>query len=101
MTEREAFQEIDFRRMFGPDRQMGGGDRRRAAHPRAGRARPFTARPPGRPGPVVLALPEDMLTDVRRGAPMPGPTSRPGRRPGRQNMARLRELLAAAQAAAS
>jgi len=60
-VEREAFQEIDFRRMFGPMAKWV------AQVDRADRipeyvARAFTTACAGRPGPVVLALPEDMLT---------------------------------------
>ncbi|MDP9261383.1 MAG: thiamine pyrophosphate-binding protein [Actinomycetota bacterium] len=58
--EREAFQEIDYRRMFGPMAKWV------AQIDRADRipeyiARAFTTACAGRPGPVVLALPEDML----------------------------------------
>lgn len=60
MVEREAFQEIDYRRMFG---QM---TKWVAQIDRADRipeyvARAFQVATSGRPGPVVLALPEDML----------------------------------------
>ena len=60
-VEREAFQEIDYRRMFG---QM---TKWVAQIDRADRipeyiARAFQLATSGRPGPVVLALPEDMLT---------------------------------------
>jgi acetolactate synthase I/II/III large subunit len=59
--EREAFQEIDFRRMFGPMAKWV------AQIDRADRipelvSRAFTTACAGRPGPVVLALPEDMLS---------------------------------------
>ncbi|MEH6435321.1 thiamine pyrophosphate-binding protein [Massilia sp. DD77] len=59
-TDREAFQEIDYRRMFG---QMA---KWVAQIDRADRipeymARAFQVATSGRPGPVVLALPEDML----------------------------------------
>jgi acetolactate synthase-1/2/3 large subunit len=59
--EREAFQEIDFRRMFGPMAKWV------AQIDRADRipelvARAFATACAGRPGPVVLALPEDMLS---------------------------------------
>src|SRR5438094_3503538 len=59
-AEREAFQEIDYRRMFG---QMA---KWVAQIDRVDRipeliARAFTTACSGRPGPVVLALPEDML----------------------------------------
>lgn len=63
MIEREAFQEIDYRRMFG---QMA---KWVAQIDNASRIPEFLHRAymtatSGRPGPVVLALPEDMLTDV-------------------------------------
>jgi acetolactate synthase-1/2/3 large subunit len=59
-TDREAFQEIDYRRMYG---QMA---KWVAQIDRADRipeymARAFQVATSGRPGPVVLALPEDML----------------------------------------
>ena len=59
-VEREAFQEIDYRRMFGPMAKWV------AQIDRADRvpeyvARAFATATSGRPGPVVLALPEDML----------------------------------------
>jgi acetolactate synthase-1/2/3 large subunit len=58
--EREAFQEVDYRRMFGPLAKWV------AQIDRADRipeyvARAFSTACAGRPGPVVLALPEDML----------------------------------------
>jgi acetolactate synthase-1/2/3 large subunit len=59
-AEREAFQEIDYRHMFGPMAKWV------AQIDRADRvpeyvARAFQVATSGRPGPVVLALPEDML----------------------------------------
>ena len=42
-------------------------DRRRRAHARDSSRAPSTSRMQGRPGPVVIALPEDMLTERRRG----------------------------------
>jgi acetolactate synthase-1/2/3 large subunit len=73
--DREAFQEIDYRRMYG---QMA---KWVAQIDRADRipeylARAFQVATSGRPGPVVLALPEDMLTtraevaDTRRYQPV-------------------------------
>jgi acetolactate synthase-1/2/3 large subunit len=69
--EREAFQEIDYRRMFGPlakwVAQIDRVDRLPEYVHRA-----FTTACAGRPGPVVLALPEDMLsssTDAEPGKP--------------------------------
>jgi len=62
-VDREAFQEIDYRRMFG---QMA---KWVAQIDRADRipeylARAFQVATSGRPGPVVLALPEDMLVST-------------------------------------
>lgn len=62
MMEREAFQEVDYRRMFGPMAkwvaQIDSADRVPEFVSRA-----FHTATSGRPGPVVLALPEDMLRD--------------------------------------
>jgi acetolactate synthase-1/2/3 large subunit len=93
--EREAFQEIDYRRMFGPMAKWV------AQIDRADRipeyvARAFQVATSGRPGPVVLALPEDMLTseavtaDARPYQPVQAA-------PAPAQMARLREMLVAAQ----
>jgi acetolactate synthase-1/2/3 large subunit len=79
-VEREAFQEIDFRRMFGPMAKWV------AQIDRADRipeyvARAFTTACAGRPGPVVLALPEDMLsgqTDVADALPFQVIQAHPG-----------------------
>jgi acetolactate synthase-1/2/3 large subunit len=65
-VEREAFQEIDYRRMFGPMAKWV------AQIDRADRvpeyiARAFQVATSGRPGPVVLALPEDMLAQTGSG----------------------------------
>ncbi|MDB5962803.1 MAG: thiamine pyrophosphate protein domain protein TPP-binding [Massilia sp.] len=62
-VEREAFQEIDYRRMFGEMAKWV------ASIDRADRIpefvnRAFQVATSGRPGPVVLALPEDVLTDL-------------------------------------
>jgi acetolactate synthase-1/2/3 large subunit len=62
MMEREAFQEIDYRQMFGPMAkwvaQIDSAERIPELVSRA-----FHVATSGRPGPVVLALPEDMLVD--------------------------------------
>ncbi|WP_423680790.1 thiamine pyrophosphate-binding protein [Undibacterium sp. WLHG33] len=94
-VEREAFQEIDYRRMFGPMAKWV------AQIDRADRvpeyiARAFQVATSGRPGPVVLALPEDMLAqtasvaDTRHYAPVqayPSPTQ----------LSQLRSMLEAAE----
>ena len=95
MADREAFQEVDYRAMFG------GLAKWAAQIDRADRVpeyvhRAFTTATSGRPGPVVLALPEDMLAeeveveDAQRYAPELA-------HPGADDLARLRELLAAAR----
>ncbi|AKJ29096.1 thiamine pyrophosphate-binding protein [Caldimonas brevitalea] len=65
MRDREAFQEVDYRAMFGPN--SGAFAKWVAEVDSADRlpeyvARAFHVAMQGRPGPVVLALPEDMLT---------------------------------------
>src|SRR2546423_11039612 len=93
--EREAFQEIDYRRMFGPMAKWV------AQIDRADRipeyvSRAFSTACAGRPGPVVLALPEDMLageTDAADARPFHVVQSHPGPR----EVERLRALLAGAE----
>ncbi|AXA92329.1 thiamine pyrophosphate-binding protein [Massilia sp. YMA4] len=93
--DREAFQEVDYRRMFG---QMA---KWVAQIDRADRipeyiARAFQVATSGRQGPVVLALPEDMLitqaavADTRRYQPVQAA-------PSQRQMDQLRTMLAGAQ----
>jgi acetolactate synthase-1/2/3 large subunit len=87
--DREAFQEVDFCSFFGPEYQ--GHGQARGTHRRCPRripeyvARAFATAMNGRPGPVVLVLPEDMLTQAvdARVLPLPrveagGGLERPG-----------------------
>ena len=94
-ADREAFQEVDFRRMFG---QMA---KWVAQIDRADRipeyvARAFATACAGRPGPVVLALPEDMLS-----AETDAPDARSFHvvqpHPGAEDVERVASLLAAAE----
>ena len=62
-TDREAFQEIDYRRMYGQMAKWVAQIERADRIPEY-MARAFQVATSGRPGPVVLALPEDMLIDV-------------------------------------
>ena len=93
--EREAFQEVDYRRMFGPLAKWVAQVEHAARIPELV-ARAFRVATSGRPGPVVLSLPEDMLVeeavvpDASRFAP-----AQPG--PGRAELERLRELLDTAE----
>ena len=63
MTDREAFQEIDYRRMFGEmAKWVAQIDQVERIPEYISRA--FHVAQSGRPGPVVLALPEDMLSSM-------------------------------------
>jgi acetolactate synthase-1/2/3 large subunit len=62
MMEREAFQEIDYRRMFGQMAKWVAQIDDAARIPEM-LSHAFHLSVSGRPGPVVLALPEDMLVD--------------------------------------
>src|SRR6266404_3733382 len=94
-TDREAFQEIDYHRMFG---QMAKWvtqieDARRLPELVS---QAFHRALNGRPGPVVLALPEDMLTDEVEVADA-GPYVISRAAPSATDMAKLREMLSAAK----
>ena len=94
-ADREAFQEMDYRLMFGPMAKWV------AQIERADRipeyiAHAFQVATSGRMGPVVLALPEDVLS-ARAVAP-PAACHQPVRAaPSAGQIARLRDMLAAAQ----
>lgn len=72
--DREAFQEVDFAAFFGPSTK---GFAKRVERIDDARripeyvARAFATALNGRPGPVVLVLPEDMLTQTVDAAPLP------------------------------
>ena len=61
MVDREAFQEIDYRRMYGSVAKWAAQIDRAERIPEY-LAHAYRVATSGRPGPVVLALPEDMLT---------------------------------------
>ncbi|MCW3836125.1 thiamine pyrophosphate-binding protein [Sphingomonas canadensis] len=63
MRDREGFQEVDFPAMFGPLAKWATRIEDAARIPEYV-ARAFWTATSGRPGPVVIALPEDMLCDV-------------------------------------
>ena len=72
MKGREAFQEIDYRAVFGTMAKWA------TEIDDVGRipeilARAWVTATTGRPGPVVIALPEDMLTSLTDAAPLTGP----------------------------
>jgi acetolactate synthase I/II/III large subunit len=70
---REAFQEVDYAAMFGPIAKWAAEIRQTDRLPEY-IARAFHVATSGRPGPVVLALPEDMLSDVADVADVPSPS---------------------------
>ena len=80
MREREAFQELDYRAVFGTMAKWATEIDDPGPHPRARSRAPSTSATSGRPGPVVIALPEDMLIE-RVAVPDAPPSSRS--RPGR------------------
>ena len=73
MRGREAFQEIDYRAVFGTMAkwavEIDDADRIPEILSRA-----WTTATTGRPGPVVIALPENMLTGLTAASPLTGPT---------------------------
>jgi len=99
MMEREAFQEIDYRQMFGPG-TLGlakwVGEVHDADRLPEYLARAFHTALQGRPGPVVLALPEDVLTTMTAAPVLP--MVRPARAwPAPGALRELRQRLLSAQ----
>ncbi len=89
--DREAFQEVDFPAMFAPLAKWAA----RIEDPRRIPeyvARAWSTATSGRPGPVVLALPEDMLTEVAEAVDRP-PVTRIGQAPSLEAMMTLMALL--------
>jgi acetolactate synthase I/II/III large subunit len=93
--DREAFQEVDFRKMYGPlakwVTQIDMAERVPELMNQA-----FQVATSGRPGPVVVALPEDMLRD-RAAAAVVGPYRGVRAHPGAADLAELRQLLSRAE----
>ncbi len=95
-VDREAFQEVDYRRMYGSIAKW------TASIDRAERIPEYVAHAyrvamAGRPGPVVLALPEDMLA-AKADAPAAARVDALPIGPDAGSLARLRTRLAAARA---
>jgi acetolactate synthase I/II/III large subunit len=93
--DREAFQEVDFKAMFAP---LAKWVERIDDVERIPEyvARAFQIATSGRRGPVVLALPEDMLVKEAKAADA-RPYAPSESHPGRENMERFQRLLAAAK----
>jgi len=94
-ADREAFQEIDYRRMYGSIVKWVAQIERPERIPEY-IARAFRVAQSGRPGPVVLALPEDMLAATVAVADL-ARIDVPAVQPAPPQIAQLRALLAAAQ----
>jgi acetolactate synthase-1/2/3 large subunit len=93
--DREAFQEIDYRQMFGSIAKWVAEIDSATRIPEY-LARAFHEATSGRPGPVVLALPEDMLAETATVADAkPYVAAQPAAAPA--DMVRLREMLARAE----
>src|SRR3954469_8811237 len=92
--DREAFQEVDFRKMYAPlakwVTQIDMAERVPELLNQA-----FQVATSGRPGPVVVALPEDMLRE-RAAAAIVGPYRAVRAHPGSADLTELRRLLAGA-----
>ena len=95
MREREAFQELDYRAVFGTMAKWATEIDDPARIPELV-SRAFHTATSGRPGPVVIALPEDMLTERVDRADAP-PFEPVETWPGLTDMARLQKLLWAAK----
>ncbi len=94
-VERDCFQEIDYRRMFGPMTKWVASIDRTDRIPEYV-ARAFQVARSGRPGPVVLALPEDTLWGKANVADVPpGPRAHP--HPAPAEIDRLAHLLEEAE----
>jgi acetolactate synthase I/II/III large subunit len=94
--DREAFQEIDYRRMFGQMAKWVAqiDDARRIPEYLS---HAFHAATSGRPGPVVLALPEDVLSDACAMVPGAPAYQRVAAAPSPAQIERLKSLLDGAQ----
>ncbi|MGB3539913.1 MAG: thiamine pyrophosphate-binding protein [Mesorhizobium sp.] len=92
---REAFQEVDYKAFYG-DIAKGVVEIEDAARIPELVTRAFAVATSGRPGPVVIALPEDMLTDEVE-APSALPFTPVETRPGEEELNQLEKLLSQAK----
>jgi acetolactate synthase-1/2/3 large subunit len=97
MQGREGFQEIDFPAFFGPIAKWAARIDEAARIPELV-ARAYATAISGRPGPVVLALPEDMLSDDAGDATTRPFVHRPAQAPCPDALTALRAMLADAAA---
>lgn len=95
MRGREAFQELDYRAVFGTMAKWAVELDDVARIPEI-IARAWKTATTGRPGPVVIALPENMLTGRTDAASLAGPTDYPEPEPSRAALDKARAMLAGA-----
>ncbi len=95
MTDREAFQEVDYRQMFAPLAKWAAQIDTTERIPEYV-SHAYHLATSGRPGPIVLALPEDMLS-ARCDAPDAKPAVRIEPRASEADMAELESLLKGAE----
>ena len=101
MRGRGAFQEMDYRALFGSIDEMGHGrDRFGRRRSRKLSSAPIIYAMQGRPGPVVIALPEDVLTETWRKSLDAPRAEAVAIWPGLTQMAELQKRLWAAAASA-
>ena len=93
---REAFQEIDYRQMFTPPITKWAAQIDQTDRIPEMVARAFRIATSGRPGPVVLALPEDMLTEVTQIHDVP-PMDIAKEWPNRDAISQLNDLILKAE----
>jgi acetolactate synthase-1/2/3 large subunit len=96
MREREAFQEVDYRAFFGPMTKWATEIDDPARVPEIV-SRAFHTAANGRPGPVVVSIPEDMLIE-RVAVPDAPPFALIETSPGPAEMAKFAQMLAGARA---
>ncbi|MBO0905981.1 thiamine pyrophosphate-dependent enzyme [Jiella sonneratiae] len=96
MKGREAFQELDYRAVFGTMAKWAVEIDRAERIPEI-LLRAWTTAVSGRPGPVVVALPEDMLSGAADAAPLSGPAEIFEPAPAAAAMARFGEMLQGAE----
>jgi len=96
MKGREAFQELDYRAVFGSMAKWAVEIDRIERIPEI-LARAWKTALTGRPGPVVIALPEDMLTSVTDVQPLTGPAHFAAPAPDAAALHQAHALLAAAK----
>lgn len=94
-ADRQCFQEVDYRAMYAPLAKWAAQIERADRIPEY-LARAWSIATAGRPGPVVLALPEDMLARDTE-APLAALPCPPRARPVAPDLQRLREMIEAAE----